>query len=134
AGAASAAYAAHYPDAEVHAVDIGGAMLRYAHARAESLGVGVHFPQMDASAMTFADGSFDLVVSHNLMHEIGEAKRRAMMREARRLVRPGGVVIHQDVAIRDQPTIVHQVERDWDTHFNGEVHWSTYATADLRAD
>ena len=51
-----------------------------------------------------------------------------------RLVRPGGVVIHQDVAIRDQPTIVHQVERDWDTHFNGEVHWSTYATADLRAD
>ncbi|MCW6528826.1 class I SAM-dependent methyltransferase [Sphingomonas sp. MMSM20] len=134
AGAASAAYAAHYPDAEVHAVDIGGAMLRYAHARAESLGVGVHFHQMDASAMTFADGSFDLVVSHNLMHEIGEAKRRAMMREARRLVRPGGVVIHQDVAIRDQPTIVHQVERDWDTHFNGEVHWSTYATADLRAD
>lgn len=134
AGAASAAYAAHYPDAEVHAVDIGAAMLRYAHARAESLGVGVHFHQMDASAMTFEDGSFDLVVSHNLMHEIGEAKRRAMMREARRLVRPGGVVIHQDVAIRDQPTIVHQVERDWDTHFNGEVHWSTYATADLRGD
>lgn len=134
AGAASAAYAAHYPDAEVHAVDIGAAMLRYAHARAESLDVGVHFHQMDASAMTFADGSFDLVVSHNLMHEIGEAKRRAMMSEARRLVRPGGIVIHQDVAIRDQPTIVHQVERDWDTHFNGEVHWNTYATADLRAD
>lgn len=134
AGAASAAYAEHYPDAEVHAVDIGGAMLRYAHARAESLGVGVHFHQMDASRMTLEDGSFDLVVSHNLMHEIGEAKRRDMMREARRLVRPGGIVIHQDVAIRNQPSIVHQVERDWDTHFNGEVHWNTYATADLHAD
>jgi SAM-dependent methyltransferase len=134
AGAASAAYAAHDPDAEVHAVDIGSAMLRYAHARAESLGVGVHFHQMDAAEMTFADGSFDLVVSHNVMHEIGEGKRRAMMREARRLVRPGGIVIHQDVAIRNQPSIVHQVERDWDTHFNGEVHWNTYAMADLRAD
>lgn len=134
AGAASAAYAAYYPDAEVHAIDIGGAMLRYAHARAESLGVGVHFHQMDAARMKFEDGSFDLVVSHNLMHEIGEAKRRAMMHEAYRLVRPGGIVIHQDVAIRNQPTIVHQVERDWDTHFNGEAHWNTYATADLRAD
>jgi SAM-dependent methyltransferase len=134
AGAASAAYAAHDPDAEVHAVDIGSAMLRYAHARAESLGVGVHFHQMDAAEMSFADGSFDLVVSHNVMHEIGEGKRRAMMREARRLVRPGGIVIHQDVAIRNQPSIVHQVERDWDTHFNGEVHWNTYAMADLRAD
>lgn len=134
AGAASAAYADHFPDAEVHAIDIGSAMLRYAHARAESLGVAVHFHQMDAAAMAFDDDSFDLVVSHNLMHEIGEEKRRAMIRESRRVAKPGGVVIHQDVAIRNLPTIVHEVERDWDTHFNGEVHWNTYQTADLIAD
>lgn len=134
AGAASAAWAAHYPDADVHAIDIGAAMLRYAHARAESLGVVVHFHQMDASNLTFADNSFDLVVSHNLMHEIGAEKRRAMMREARRVVRPGGLVIHQDVAIRNLPTLLHQVERDWDTHFNGEAHWNTYQTSDLVAD
>lgn len=134
AGAASAAYAANDPEAEVHAIDIGAGMLRYAHARAESLGVAVHFHQMDASAMKFADESFDLVVSHNLMHEIGAEKRRAMIREARRVVRPGGIVIHQDVAIRGLPTVVEQVERDWDTHFNGEAHWSTYQNADLVAD
>jgi ubiquinone/menaquinone biosynthesis C-methylase UbiE len=134
AGAASAAYAANDSDAEVHAIDLGAGMLRYAHARAESLGVGVHFHQMDASALTFDDDSFDLVVSHNLMHEIGAEKRRAMLREARRVVRPGGIVIHQDVAIRGLPTPVQQVERDWDTHFNGEVHWNTYQNADLVAD
>lgn len=134
AGAASVAYAAADPDAEVHAVDIGAAMLRYAHARAESLGVAVHFHQMDASALTFADGSFDLVVSHNLLHEIGADKRRAMFQEALRVLRPGGVVIHQDVAIRSQPSLVHRVERDWDTHFNGERHWSTYADADIVGD
>lgn len=134
AGAASAAYAAHWPETEVHALDIGGGMLRYAHARAESLGVGVHFHQMDASSLKFADNSFDLVVSHNLMHEIGEEKRKAMIRESFRVVRPGGIVIHQDVAIRNAPTLVHQVERDWDTHWNGELHWGTYAMADLHAD
>ena len=134
AGAASAAWAAHFPDAEVHAVDIGAAMLRYAHARAESLGVAVHFHQMDASNLGFEDGSFDLVVSHNLMHEIGAERRRAMMREAHRVVRPNGLVVHQDVAIRNLPTLVHQVERDWDTHFNGEAHWNTYQVSDLVAD
>ncbi|MBA16658.1 MAG: hypothetical protein CMN73_09935 [Sphingomonas sp.] len=134
AGAASAAYAAHWPQSEVHALDLGAGMLRYAHARAESLGVAVHFHQMDASELKFEKDSFDLVVSHNLMHEIGEEKRRKMIAESFRVVRRGGIVIHQDVAIRNQPTIVHQVERDWDTHFNGEVHWNTYATADLRAD
>ena len=134
AGAASAAYAAHWPDAEVHAIDIGAGMLRYAHARAESLGVAVHFHQMDASALTFEDDSFDLVVTHNVLHEIGADKRRAMLREALRVVRPGGVVIHQDLDIRRPPSLIHQVERDWDTHFNGEAHWATYATADLIAD
>lgn len=134
AGAASAAYSATYPEAEVHAIDIGAGMLRYAHARAESLGVAVHYHQMDASKLAFADDSFDLVVSHNLLHEIGAEKRRAMIAEAARVVRPGGVVIHQDVSIRFEPTLVHQVERDWDTHFNNERHWATYAQADLIAD
>lgn len=134
AGAASAAYAATYPDAEVHAIDIGAGMLRYAHARAESLGVGVHYHQMDASALAFADASFDLVVSHNLLHEIGADKRRAMIRESTRVCRPGGIVLHQDVAIRFETGLVNQVERDWDTHFNNERHWATYAQADLIAD
>ena len=131
AGAASAAYAAALPDAEVHAIDIGAGMLRYAHARAESLGVAVHFHQMDASALGFDDDMFDLVVSHNLLHEIGAEKRRAMFRESVRVVRPGGVVIHQDVAIRSQPSLAHRVERDWDTHYNGERHWASYAEAAL---
>lgn len=134
AGAASAAYADAWPDCEVHAVDIGAGMLRYAHARAESLGVRVHFHQMDGSRLSFEDDSFDMVVSHNLLHEIGAEKRRAMFAEAFRVVRPGGIVIHQDVAIRNLPSLVHQVERDWDTHFNGEAHWNTYAMADLHGE
>ncbi len=82
AGSASVPYALEFPDAEVHAIDIGSAMLRYAHARAESLGAAVHFHQMDCADTSFAAGSFDLVISHNLMHEISEATRRGMLRES----------------------------------------------------
>lgn len=134
AGAASCAYAAHYLEADVHAIDIGAGMLRYAHARAESLGVRVVFHQMSGTALTFDDGSFDLVVSNNLLHEIGRDNRRAMLREARRVLAPGGITIHQDVPIRAAPTAVHQVERGWDERFNGEVFWNMYAGDDLLGD
>lgn len=134
AGAASAAYADRFPQADVHAIDIGAGMLRYAHARAEALGVAVHFHQMDAADLTFADDSFDLVVSHNMLHEIGAEKRRRAMAEALRVVRPGGLVIFQDVDTRFAPSDVHRVEKNWDTRFNGELFWKTYTDADLKAD
>jgi SAM-dependent methyltransferase len=134
AGAAASGYAAHYPDAEVHAIDIGAGMLRYAHARAEALGVRVIFHQMSGAELKFPDGDFDLVVSNNLLHEIGRDSRRCMMREARRVTAPGGIVIHQDVPIRSAPTLVAQVERGWDEKFNGEIFWNAYAGDDLLAD
>lgn len=134
AGAASAAYADRFPDAEVHAIDIGAGMLRYAHARAEALDVAVHFSQMDAADLKFPDDGFDLVVSHNMLHEIGPEKRRRAMAEALRVVRPGGVVIFQDVDTRLPQSDVHRVEKNWDTRFNGEIFWQTYTESDLAAD
>jgi len=134
AGAASAAWAACWPEAEVHAIDVGAGMLRYAHARAEALGVPVIFHQMNGAHLTFPDGSFDLVISHNLLHEIGRGERKAMFREAARVARPGGLVIHQDIALRAQPSLVHAVEKRWDTRFNGEVYWTDYTDDDLVAD
>jgi len=134
AGAAACGYAAHYPDAEVHATDIGAGMLRYAHARAEALGVRVIFHQMSGTALGFPDASFDLVVTNNLLHEIGRETRRRMMHEAHRVVVPGGLVIHQDVPIRAAPSLVAQVERGWDEKYNGEIFWNVYAGDDLKAD
>lgn len=134
AGAATAAYAAAFPDAEVHGLDVGAGMLRYAHARAEALGVPVTFHQMDASQLKFADASFDLVVSHNMLHEIGPEKRRRAMAEAFRVLRPGALMIFQDVDTRFALSDVHRVEKNWDAHFNGECFWKAYNEADLLAD
>ena len=134
AGAAACAYAAHFPQAEVNAIDIGAGMLRYAHARAESIGVRVLFHQMSGAALRFADATFDLVVTHNLLHEIDRRSRRAMMCEAQRVLAAGGLVIHQDVPTRSEPTLVRQVERGWDERYNGEIFWNVYAGDDLVAD
>lgn len=135
AGSASVPYALAFPEAEVHAIDVGAAMLRYAHARAESLGAAVHFHQMDCAATRFEDASFDLVVSHNLMHEIPAATRRGMLRESLRLLRPGGVCIHQDIPLRfaGLPES-RKFDLSWDTRHNNEPYWEVYANADLQAD
>jgi len=135
AGAATAHYAAHFPDAEVHGVDMGAGLLRYAHARAESLGVAVLFHQMDARDVKFPDESFDLIVSHNLLHEISGETRRAMMRETYRLLAPGGLTLHQDVPLRlETKTMVEVVEKAWDMRFNNEPYWLTYGREDVAAD
>jgi 2-polyprenyl-3-methyl-5-hydroxy-6-metoxy-1,4-benzoquinol methylase len=134
AGASSTPYAEAFPDAEVHAIDVGPALLRYAHARAEALGVTVHFHQRDATATGFADASFDLVVSHNAIHEMPREAVDAMLAECHRLLRPGGICVHQDVPLRyaqlDEYT---RFDYGWDERYNGEPFWSTYATADLEA-
>ncbi|MEZ5459871.1 MAG: class I SAM-dependent methyltransferase [Steroidobacteraceae bacterium] len=132
AGASSVPYAQAFVDAEMHAVDVGAAMLRYAHARAESLGARVFFHQMDCGATGFPDGHFDLVVSHNLFHEIDNESRRATLRESWRLLAPGGVVLHQDVAIQNaRRTPFEQAERAWDVYFNDEPFWEDYADAQI---
>ncbi len=135
AGSASVPYAEAFPDAEVHAIDIGAGMLRYAHARAEALGAAVHFHQMDAAATSFPDGYFDLVISHNLMHEISDATRLGMLRETWRLLAPGGVSVHQDVPLRFAGLSEFQkFEMSWDTRNNNEPFWEVYANADLVRD
>lgn len=135
AGSASVPYAEAYPEAEVHAIDVGSGMLRYAHARAESLGVAVHFHQMDVSHTRFEDESFDLIVSHNLMHEISAPTRRGMLRESRRLLRPGGVCVHQDVPLRFQGlSEFRKFDMSWDTLNNNEPYWEVYANADLQPE
>ena len=135
AGGASAAYPPAYPDCEVHAVDLGASMLRYAHARAESLGVPVHFHQMDAGQTCFPDGHFDLIVSHNLFHEISGESRRRVAAETFRLLAPGGIAIHQDVDLLFRgKTHWEEAERAYDLNYNNEPFWLEYATCDFQAE
>lgn len=116
-------YVDAYPGAEVYGIDVGAPVLRYAHARARSLGKPIHFSQQNAEKTDFEEGSFDLIVSHILVHETSNRAIRAIMREANRLLADGGVVIHAETPpYRDLPAY-DAFMLDWDTRNNNEPFW-----------
>jgi SAM-dependent methyltransferase len=117
-------YVDAFPDAEVHGIDVAAPVLRYAHARAGSLGKAVHFSQQNAEATGFPDGHFDLIVSHILVHETSHAAIRRIMRECHRLLRPGGVVLHVETPPFRFLDPYDQFMLDWDTRNNNEPYWT----------
>jgi SAM-dependent methyltransferase len=116
-------YADAFPDAEIYAIDVGAPVLRYAHARAEALGKKVHFSQQNAEHTNFPDGHFDLIVSHILVHETSHNAIRNIMREAYRLLAPGGVVLHVETPPFRDLDMFDAFMLDWDTRNNNEPYW-----------
>lgn len=126
-------YVDAYPDAEVYAIDVAAPMLRYAHARAEALGKLVHFSQQNAEHTGFADESFDLVVSHILLHEIPKPAIRNVIRECYRLLAPGGMMIHVEAPLYRDMDSYTAFMFDWETANNNEPFWSAMRDLDLVA-
>ncbi len=122
-GASTVAVASYFPDAQVYGVDVGGAMLRYAHARAEHLGQRVHYVQANAERTEFPDASFDLVYSCVLLHETSKAATKKIFAECHRLLRPGGVVIHCEVPPMDSLGVWGKVMGDFESLYNNEPFW-----------
>lgn len=121
-----------FPEAEVHAVDIGGALLRYAHARAESLGKPVHFHQQDACNLKFEDESFDMVTSEILFHETSARGMPAILREAYRVLKPGGAMCNLEVPLRYKGMDMGGVVvRDWQNYYNAEPFWGSLGCVDM---
>lgn len=117
-GTSTLPWAAAFPEAEVHAIDAAAPVLRYGHARARSMGVPVHFSQQNAERTDFADGSFDLVLSHILLHETSKKALPRILAECRRLLRPGGLMLHLEVPRGDTP--MEQFMHDWESYNNNE--------------
>lgn len=111
-------WARAFPKAEVHAIDVAAPVLRYAHARAVSLGVPVHFSQQNAEKTDFPDESFDVVVSHIMLHETSNKALPRVLAESRRLLKPGGIMMHLEIP---RPTdIFEKFMFDWEAYNNNE--------------
>lgn len=115
-----------FPDAEMFAVDVAAPMLRYGHARAQSLGANnLTFKQGNVEALGFPDAHFDVVYSTMFVHETSYKAIHRIMAEAHRLLRPGGIHFHLEQPPFHNMPPFEQFLRDWDAYYNNEPFWST---------
>ena len=125
-------YKETWPEAEVHAIDVAAPMLRYAHKRAESMGQAIHYSQQNAEATNFEDNSFDLIVSHILLHETSQKAIQNIIAECHRLLKPGGIMIHAETPPYAGMDAFDAFMLDWDTINNNEPFWRRSHELDLK--
>ncbi|MEM7570900.1 MAG: class I SAM-dependent methyltransferase [Pseudomonadota bacterium] len=124
-------YVQHFPEAEVHGIDVGPDLLRYAHARAEADGKAVHFHQANAESTPFEDESFDLVTSHIVLHETSRRGLPAIFKECFRLLKPGGVMLHVDQPGFANMDAFSTFLQENETYYNNEPFWRQFRRTDM---
>jgi ubiquinone/menaquinone biosynthesis C-methylase UbiE len=125
-------WAQTFPEAEVTGIDVAAPVLRYGHARAESMGVPVHFRQMDATNMSFEDNSFDVVFSSMFLHELPLKDIQAYLKEAYRVLKPGGLLWQMELPPMNQMPAYDNFYLNWDTYYNNEPFYGTFRKQDYR--
>jgi ubiquinone/menaquinone biosynthesis C-methylase UbiE len=78
-----------FPKARIVATDLSEPYLR--HAQSQLRGFSrIDYMQADGAKLPFLDRGFDAVYSVFLFHELPEEARREVLREAKRVLKPGG--------------------------------------------
>lgn len=115
-----------HPDAEVHGIDVAAPCLRYGLARARAQNRELHFHQMDAEDLRFPDESFDLVFSSMFLHEVPLQGIANVLAEARRVLRPGGLMLHMELPPNSQLSPYEAFYLDWDSYYNNEPFYKPF--------
>jgi ubiquinone/menaquinone biosynthesis C-methylase UbiE len=133
AGLNTCAVARAFPDAEVIAIDAGAGLLRYAAARAASLGItNVRWVQANIEHIPAQFGGADLAYTAIVLHETSHEALRNVFRSCRERLAPGGLTLHVEQPPYDDKPWFEQCMRDWDGRFNNERFWSRIYELDLR--
>lgn len=123
-------YVEAFPGIEAHGVDVAAPLLRYGHALAEHEGVPIHFSQQNAESLDFPDGHFDLIVSSFFFHEIPVKATRNVLAECRRLLGPGGMMVHQELPATGLVDAWEDYFWNWDTENNNEPFYTSFRAQD----
>jgi SAM-dependent methyltransferase len=89
-----------------------------------------HFSQQNAEGTDFPDGHFDLIVSSFFFHEIPVWATKKVLAECHRLLRPGGLMVHQELPAHHLVDAWENYFWNWDTRNNNEPAYTAWRNQD----
>ena len=120
-----------FPQAEIWGCDASPRMLEHAQRVANEHGWRWRLFVGSGDKTGFDAGQFDLVTSYIVLHEVPADAARAQLREAFRLLQPGGDVLFSDVsryAVLDKKAVFWA---EYGAVHGGEPFWREAASLDL---
>ncbi|WP_421934942.1 class I SAM-dependent methyltransferase [Phenylobacterium sp.] len=111
----------------VRAIDVSGAMLRTAQARARDQGLSnIAFER--GGFLTFpASGDLDLIVTKNALHHLPDMWKAVALTRMRDALKPGGRLYIRDVVFNCPPDAIPRTVESW-------IGWMTRETGYSRED
>lgn len=87
--------------ARIVAVDFSSEALKQARSRLGDVAQGVEFVKADVCDLPFGDEEFDVVVCYYVLNALLEKERTRVVREMKRVLVSGGVIIFEDFGVGD---------------------------------
>ncbi|MEZ5498380.1 MAG: class I SAM-dependent methyltransferase [Steroidobacteraceae bacterium] len=111
-----------HPQSECHGVDLSAPCLKLAHRRALENGMSLRFSQQDLEHLDYPDEHFDLVFFNFMLHELPPRSLPALLAEARRVLKPGGLFAGHEFHLRPGDAFQNALQ-----HAHGWLNNETYA-------
>ena len=120
-----------HPTLRLYGVDLSPAYVKLARSRLRHV-AELSLAVDNAEALPYADATFDAATSVYLFHELPRNARRNVVREMRRVVKPGGLVVIEDSAQPSESPVLAAVLRGFPRDFH-EPFYADYLDDDLGA-
>lgn len=118
-----------WPEAEVIGLDPALPCLRLARRLATDRGLAIDWRQGIGESLPFEPGSFDLVTITMVLHEVPPEHIRAILREAKRVLKPGGRLAMLENRMLDDP--LRDILAAWHSMLIGEPWSVPYRALDI---
>ncbi len=110
-GAALITWQQQQPQSECHGVDLSAPCLKVANLRARERGMRFLLSQQDLEHLDYPDAHFDLVFFNFMLHELPPAHTPALLAEAARILRPGGLFAGHEFHLRPGDAFQNVLQR-----------------------
>ena len=120
-----------HPTLRLHGADLSPAYIKLARKRLEHVDE-LTLAVENGEALPWTDGTFDIVTSTYMFHELPRNARRNVVREMLRVLRPGGLVVLEDSAQVSESPALESVLHNFPKDFH-EPFYEDYLEDDLAA-